>query len=126
VERQEVLDAIVRKIEESGGTLVRSVKDLAAEVGVGPQRLYYLLKSFDQKGQLVTHSRGPKGLEIRLADGEGAPPKRARPARRARRAPPAAADGRIFCPWCGQAVQNGWRYCVHCGGELPQVAAPTE
>lgn len=119
-----MLDAIVRKVEESDGTLVRSVKDLAAEIGVGSQRLYYLLKSFDQKGQLITHSRGPKGLEIRVADGENPAPKRARPARRPSRrtAAAAVADGAGFCPYCRQPIQAGWRYCVRCGEELPNMA----
>lgn len=127
MERQEVLDAIVRNVEESGGTLVRSVKDLAAEIGVGSQRLYYLLKSFDQNGQLTTHSRGPKGLEIRLADAAQPTPRQARPVRRAPRRPPAAdGSGQTFCPWCGQSVQGGWRFCVRCGGELPQVATQAD
>lgn len=126
VERQEVLDAIVQRIDGSGGALVRSVKDLAEEISVGSQRLYYLLKSFDQKGQLVTRNRGPKGLEIRLGTDERVTAKRPRPARRPRPDPQAAPDGKLFCPWCGQSVQATWRFCVRCGGELPQADGATD
>lgn len=127
MERQEVLDAIRRRVQEEGGTLVRTVKDLAGDLGVGSPRLYYLLKSFEQKGELVTHSRGPKGLEIRLPDGDVATPRRPRAARRPRRAVAAAAapGEKYYCPWCGGTVQVGWRYCVSCGEKLPGPAAPS-
>jgi hypothetical protein len=128
LDRQEVLQSVLERVRSGGGTLVKSVKDLAEEVGVGPQRLYYLLKSFDQKGELVTRSRGPKGLEISLASlpPDGAPARPTRQPRPRRRRVPAArptearAD-HIFCPWCGGQVQGGWRYCVWCGDQLPAV-----
>lgn len=61
------------------------------------------------------------------------------PGRRAAEPAPAASDGEIeqavrnirrarsagsqFCPTCGQTHQVGDRFCVRCGGALPQPAA---
>lgn len=25
----------------------------------------------------------------------------------------------LYCPWCGAKLQPGYRYCTHCGRELP-------
>lgn len=129
MDREEVLRALTEKIEAAGGRMVRSVKDLAEEIGVSTQRLYYLLKSFDQKGAIVTRSRGPKGLEISLpgmAPADGTPAKPAAPraarGRRPRKAEASREGGeKVFCPWCGERVERGWRFCVSCGERLPEI-----
>jgi hypothetical protein len=128
MDRDEVLRVLTEKIEAAGGRVVRSVKDLADEIGISTQRLYYLLKSFDQKGALVTRSRGPKGLEISLPgavvpDGAAQPEVSERPrSRRPRRAEaPREGGERFFCPWCGERAERGWRFCVNCGERLPDT-----
>ncbi len=32
----------------------------------------------------------------------------------------AAAEGTVFCPWCGKEVRKGWEYCPHCGKRIPE------
>jgi predicted amidophosphoribosyltransferase len=36
-----------------------------------------------------------------------------------------ARDG-LFCPACGKGYQAGDRFCVRCGGDLPQAKAAAE
>lgn len=28
-------------------------------------------------------------------------------------------DSISYCPWCGAKIEPGYRYCTHCGRELP-------
>jgi hypothetical protein len=130
VERQEVLEALERKIQSSGGKLVQTVRSLADELGETPERLYYLIRLFTQNGQLASVSHGPNGMEFRRGTGEPMVTRsaatrtagtRRAPARRTRAAD-APADGVArFCPYCGRALDPAWRFCASCGRELPQT-----
>jgi predicted amidophosphoribosyltransferase len=35
-------------------------------------------------------------------------------------------QGGLFCPACGKGYQAGDRFCVRCGGELPQAQAAAD
>lgn len=129
MDRQAVLDALRTRIGGSGGVLVRPVRDLAADIGIPPQRLYYLIQAFEQSGELWSRSRGPKGLELHVAEGPDAVPPAAaldpgsRPRRRRGRAPGAGeSTGQAgYCPWCGHPAEATWQFCVACGNRLPQM-----
>jgi hypothetical protein len=116
MDRQAVLDALYARIDAGQGVLIAPVRDLADEIGIPSQRLYYLIQAFEQGGALWTRSRGPKGLEIRRSDGAAGAGPAARPQARAGR-------GR-FCPWCGHPAEPGWRFCMSCGKRLPSGSAP--
>jgi len=122
MDRQQILDALTRKVESAGGVLLAPVKVLAEEFGEKPERLYYAIRTLQEKGQLRAVSRGPKGMEIRLGDGvatEAAVGRRR--AGRARRTAPrsAAAATSRYCPFCGKPAEANWRYCASCGEMLP-------
>jgi hypothetical protein len=121
MDRQAVLDALRERVTAAGGTLLRTVKDLAADIGIPSQRLYYLLGIFEQNGAITTRSRGPKGLEIRLGGDGPLPPAGAGRRGRARAAGGASRPGGTFCPWCGHPTEAGWRFCVSCGERLPEA-----
>jgi hypothetical protein len=125
VEREQVLDEIIRRIDAAGGTLVVPTKTLAAELGLKPQRMYNLIDGFERQGKIVTVSRGPMGTELRIGNGQPAAraAARIRSARRggARASGGAASRTRRFCPWCGEAIADPrWAFCAHCGKELPR------
>lgn len=106
MDRQAVLDALHTRIAAAKGALVVPVRDLAQDIGIPPQRLYYLIQALEQSGALWTRSHGPKGLEIRRGDSPGA----TEPERRGRSR---------FCPWCGHPAEPGWKFCMSCGKRLP-------
>jgi hypothetical protein len=116
MDRQAVLDAICGRIDAGQGAVIAPVRDLAEEIGIPPQRLYYLIQAFEQSGALWTRSHGPKGLEIRRSDGAASAPQPARPHSRGGSA--------RFCPWCGHPAEPGWRFCMACGQRLPKGAQP--
>ena len=122
MDREQVLQELQRRIGGTEGKLLTTVKALADELGIKPERLYYLIRSFEKKGQIATTSHGPKGMEFRVGSGEA----KAAAAPRARGRVAAAPSGRRsgasrFCPWCGHAVETGWHFCPACGDKLPQV-----
>jgi len=130
VDRQEILEALEQRIRASGGRLVQTVKSLADDLGVKPERLYYLIRAFEQKGQITTISHGPNGMELRSGSAEptaSATPARAGGRRRAGAASPAGTPAGLgrgagasrFCPYCGREAQPDWRFCASCGRELP-------
>ncbi len=119
MDRQEILDAIVKRVNEAGGMILTPVKELADELGEKQERLYYLIRSFQDKGHLITTSRGPKGMEIRLALPENAQ-RRGRRGAAPRTEVAAASTGR-FCPFCGRPAEPSWRFCASCGEQLPSV-----
>ncbi len=131
MERQQVLDEIQRRIATGGGHFVQTVKSMAEEMRVKPERLYYLIRSFEQKGELATISHGPNGMEFRGGTGEpraaaasGAAPRRVGGARRSsgavhRGGATGAANTSRFCPWCGKPVESQWRFCAACGEKVP-------
>jgi hypothetical protein len=106
--RDAVLDALCERIAAAGGALVVPVRDLARDLGVPPQRLYYLIQAFEKSGALWTRSRGPRGLELHRGDGVASA---AEPERRGGRS--------RFCPWCGHPAETGWKFCMACGKRLP-------
>lgn len=64
--REQILDLIERRIHAGGGSFVQTVKSLADDLNLKPERLYYLIRSFEAKGFLTTVSQGPAGMEVRL------------------------------------------------------------
>ena len=125
MEREEVLNEILRRIQQAGGTLVVPTKTLAFELGMKPQRMYNLINSFERRGEIVTVSRGPIGTELRAGTGRPVPApagRRSRVVPSPRRGPAASTGGaRKFCPWCGEAIADPrWLYCAGCGRELPR------
>lgn len=99
----------------AGGHLQRTVKGLAEELGIKPERLYYLLRVFEQQGLITTVSHGPLGLEIRPGqDGTAASPQSGD-----RAAAPRVASRYRYCPYCGQESAADWRFCTACGRALP-------
>lgn len=134
MERQEVLEAMQARIQAAGGSLVQTIKSLADELGIKQERLYYLIRAFEKKGEISTISHGPKGMEFRPGTGEakvGAPAARrggrhkgvVAPSRSAAPHATRTAAGAHFCPYCGKEAQPDWRYCASCGRELPSVRA---
>ena len=128
------------RIQAAGGSLIQTIKSLAEEMGVKQERLYYLIRAFESKGEISTINHGPKGMEFRAGGGQpkAAAAAAAKPARRGGRpkaavaiaAPRAAAPsaarpaaGANFCPFCGKEAQPAWHYCATCGQELPTVRA---
>ena len=93
-----------------------TVKSLAAELGIKPERLYYLIRSFEKKGLIATVSHGPKGMEFRPGNGEPKPALGRRGS-----VTVGKRSGSRFCPWCGQAVETSWHFCPACGDKLPSV-----
>ncbi|MBX5465410.1 MAG: zinc-ribbon domain-containing protein [Clostridia bacterium] len=135
MDEQQLLEEILRRCDEGGGKFSVPVQELAETLGVERSKLYYLLNKWREKGQLETRNRGRLGMEIgRPGSGVARPAGRARaraaarPAARGRRGRQAAevaasaAEGRLFCPWCGAPVAEEWRYCYHCGNRLPEKA----
>ena len=112
-----MLQELQQRITGADGTLLTTVKSLAAELGIKPERLYYLIRSFEKKGLVATTSHGPKGMEFRAGNGESKPAA----GRRGRVATPGRRSGSRFCPWCGQAVETSWHFCPACGDKLPSV-----
>ncbi len=131
MERQEVLDEIRRRIGAGGGRYVQTVRSMAQEMGVKAERLYYLIRSFEEKGELTTISHGPNGMEFRLGTGEPRVAAGSGAGRRtvASRGGARGAGGRgaggtagtasRYCPWCGQPVEGEWRFCAACGEKQP-------
>jgi len=114
MDRQAVLQALNERIASGEGVWLGPVRELAQDIGIPPQRLYYLIQAFQQAGAIWTRSRGPKGLEIRNSEG---PAAGGGPVAVKRTVP---RGGRShFCPWCGQPAESGWRYCMACGKRLP-------
>ncbi len=109
-ERQAVLDALCDRIAAAQGALVVPVRDLARDMGVPPQRLYYLIQGFERSGALWTRSRGPRGIELHRGDGVAPLAAAGEPGRRGRSR---------FCPWCGHPAEAGWKFCMACGKRLP-------
>lgn len=126
MERQEILEALQRRIQLGGGKVLQTVKSLAEEFDVKPERMYYLIRAFEKSGQISTTSHGPNGMELRVGSGEPrAVTGRARRPRAAA-APAAAAPARArsasgarYCPYCGRESEADWRYCTACGQQLP-------
>jgi transposase-like protein len=100
MDRQAVLQALEQRIAAGGGALVAPVAELARDLGIPAQRLYYLIQVLAQSGQLWTRSRGPKGLEIRRGEAPGP-------------TEPGRGSRSRFCPWCGHAAEPV------CGKRLP-------
>lgn len=121
MEKQAILDEIVKRVSDAGGSLLAPVKELAHTLGEKPERLYYMIRSFQDKGQLQIISRGPKGIEIRLGSGVVSQEIPAGRGKRPRAAAPVPASTGRFCPFCGRPAETNWRFCAKCGEELPPV-----
>jgi hypothetical protein len=117
VERQEILEELQRRVRAGGGRLITTVKALADELQEKPERLYYFIQSFSRNGQLLTTSHGPRGTEFRIPAGRPRKDAAAARPRGVRR----AASGSAFCPWCGAAAADDWKFCAACGRPLPRA-----
>ncbi len=118
MEREEILKELERRIDTADGRLQTTVKALAQELGEKPERLYYVMRSLASQGKLQTESHGPKGLELRRGTGEPAKPAERR-GHGAGVASGKRGTGPRYCPWCGEAVEQAWKFCPACGDKLP-------
>ena len=125
MEREQVLEELRQRIQRNGGHILQTVKSLADDLQIKQERLYYLIRSFEQKGLISSLNHGPNGMELRIGSGEPkAPGRRGRAAAPAgaRPAPHAPSVGRArFCPFCGKQAEPDWKFCASCGEELPTL-----